>query len=594
MAGLACAVSLGEPMTELAALRRNMIGAASHRGDFVDRVGPWGFLGAYRWPDEAGVLGVRQDLACATHGQLFGVPVAQTADSIVDAYRAGGCGGLDGLDGEISFVLLDWSRKTLFLYRDTFGSRPLFVWRGGDTVLVASEASQILASGMVPMRPSRERVRGTLGLGHASRELTVFEGIRRVLPSHIRTCSPTGGEAQRRTWHPVGKVDWSVPYEEATRQFPRVLRECVERRHWGRPVLTLSGGLDSTSIAAVIASDPGLRERFTVAGKVAAATLMFPGFDCDETAAAGSVARRLGLHHLTIDATLSGPIRAAPQLQRLYDQPVPGSSGYQVLVDLPEYRSRGFSTCCLGIGGDDFWTGERCAPFDSIVRGRIRKVHGGPGLAPGLWWGGIRSAILGDAGLRGLAGRIRLRVAGSSGSGSAAEAALTRFDTLSWARAFERTDGVYVDSALEFIEVICSHWQITPLYPFLDRAMADFAYRLPPAYVRRRGLFKGMVRDAMRSYLPDEIVANKIKVDFSTVIDEEIRLRAEALLGDKRRWMIWDWLEKCHICDESEVARLRDQCRLTSWRDWAVISVECWVRSGVVLGRMADGEIPSG
>jgi asparagine synthase (glutamine-hydrolysing) len=573
MAGVACAVSLGESTIDLAAVRKRMIGAASHRGDFVDHVGPWGFLGAYRWPDEAGVLCVEQQLACAAHGHLFGVPVTQTSTSIVRAYQAGGWAALSELDGEISFVLLDLSCRTLYLCRDTFGSRPLFAWRDRDTVLVASEVSQILASGLVPRRPSREKVRETLGLGRAPRELTVFEGIRRILPAQVRTCSPAGGDAARRTWHPVSKVDWSIPYEEAARQFPQVLRRSVERRHWVRPVLTLSGGLDSTSIAAIVSSDPALRERFSMAGKVTAATLSFPGFDCDETASARSVARRLGLDHLTIDATLSGPIRAAPQLQSLYDQPVPGSSGYQVLVDLPEYRSRGFSTCCLGIGGDDFWMGERCWPFDSIVRGRISKESGGPGLAPGLWWDGMRSAFLGDDGLRALAGRIRSRLRRRSGSASATRDASERFDTLSWARAFELTDRIYSHSVLEFIETVCSHWQVTPRYPFLDRTMADFAYRLPPAFVRRGGVFKGLVRDAMRSLLPDEVLANKVKLTFASVIDEEIRLRTEELLGEKGSWAIWDWLRKNRICDQTEIIRLRERCWLTSWRDWALISV---------------------
>jgi len=584
MGGLACGVSLGEAMAEVDALRRRMMAAASHRGQAVDHVGPWGFLAACRWPGEAGVLSVQQDVACAAHGHLFGVAVAQTSDSIINAYRVGGCAGLEALDGEISFVLWDMSCKTLFLYRDTFGSRPLFAWRDRDTVLVASEPSQILASGMMPMRPSRERVRETLGLGRAPRELTVFEGIRRVLPSHVRICSPAGGEGVRRTWHPVGRVDWSIPYEEAVSQFPRVLRQCVERRDWDRPVLTLSGGLDSTSIAAVVASDAGLRARFNVAGEVTASTLSFPGFDCDETVPAASVARRLGLSHLIIDSTLTGPIRAASQLRSLYDQPVPGSSGYQVLVDLPEYQARGFSTCSLGIGGDDFWMGERCWPFDSIVRGRIRKERGGPGLAAGLWWRGISSAILGDDGLRSLVGRIRSRVRGRSASESAARDASSRFNTVSWARAFELTDRIYSGSILEFIEAVCSHWQITPRYPFLDRAMADFAYRLPPAFIRRGGLFKGMVRDAMRSYLPDEVVASNVKVNFSAVIDEEIRNRAEALLGEKGTWAIWDWLKRIEICDQSEIGRLRNQCRLTSWRDWAVVSVECWIRGNVTEG----------
>jgi asparagine synthase (glutamine-hydrolysing) len=591
MGGLACAVSFDSAIPVNPAVRVGMVDAASHRGTFADQAGPWGFVGAYRWPGEAGVLCVRHGVICAAHGSLFGVPEARTCDAIVDVYLASGLSGLRDLDGEIAFVVFDSSSKTLFLCRDTFGARPLFFWRDRSSALVASQPTQLLASGLVPARPCRARFREILGLAQADRETTVFEGIRRVLPSRIHVLASDGREESSRTWHPPMVVDWSIPYEDAVREFPRVLAECVGRRPWVRPVLTLSGGLDSTALAAMVTSGAGLRERFRVNGSIAAATLSFPGFACDEKGAAGSVARRLGLSHLVFDATATGPIRGASLLQGLYDQPVPGSSGYQLLVDVPFLGALGYSSYCLGIGGDDFWMGERSWSFDAIARCRLSRHSGGPGLMPHEWWRAIQVAAARGSGVRRWLDRIHPRGVARSRSPRATKAPSRRFDTVSWARAFERTEAVYSGSLLEFVEAVCSHWRLTPQYPFLDRAMADFAYRLPPGHIRRGGVFKGMVRDAVRSLLPDSVVNNLKKVDFSSVVDQEIRLLTETVFGDKASFGDWGWLTREGICDKPEVEALFGHCRLTSWRDWPILSVESWIRH---RGRALDERVCRG
>jgi asparagine synthase (glutamine-hydrolysing) len=65
---------------------------------------------------------------------------------IITAYRQWGVDCLHRFNGMFAFVLLDRVAKRVFIARDRFGVKPLYLWRGRDgMVAVASEIKQFSA-----------------------------------------------------------------------------------------------------------------------------------------------------------------------------------------------------------------------------------------------------------------------------------------------------------------------------------------------------------------------------------------------------------------------------------------------------------------
>jgi len=64
---------------------------------------------------------------------------------LLNAYRAWGVDCLRRFRGMFAFALWDAGREQLFMARDRFGKKPLFLWQEGERVLFASEIKSILA-----------------------------------------------------------------------------------------------------------------------------------------------------------------------------------------------------------------------------------------------------------------------------------------------------------------------------------------------------------------------------------------------------------------------------------------------------------------
>lgn len=69
------------------------------------------------------------------------------SEVLLAAYRQWGRGCLSRLNGMWAFVIYDRRERRLFGSRDRFGVKPLFYYRGEQTILFASEIKAIRASG---------------------------------------------------------------------------------------------------------------------------------------------------------------------------------------------------------------------------------------------------------------------------------------------------------------------------------------------------------------------------------------------------------------------------------------------------------------
>lgn len=220
------------------------------------------------------------------------------AELLVHLYEELGDDLVRAVRGELAFVLWDARRRRLLAGRDRFGVKPL-VWSAlGEGIALASEAKALFALG-VPARWDAEVFFHAAHVQYAWPDRTLFAGVHQLEPGCVLVWEDGAAPRVRRYW------DLFAPAAPEHRRDPDdAARLChaldtavrLRLRADARVCVQLSGGLDSTSVAALAARSGGALPCFTVA--------FADGGAYDERAVAARTATELGLplHVVEVDA----------------------------------------------------------------------------------------------------------------------------------------------------------------------------------------------------------------------------------------------------------------------------------------------------
>lgn len=174
---------------------------------------------------------------------------------ILAAYDAWGEECPRRLCGDFAFILWDGRRRTLVAARDGMGERVLFYHAGARQLSLATSVESLLRVEEVRPRLNEQKLADFLVL-FQDPETTFFDGIRRLPAGHL-LIADTNGTRVRRYWDlsfPQLQLRSDAEYVEA---FQAVFTEAVRcrLRSVGEVGVMLSGGLDSSSVAAVSARE---------------------------------------------------------------------------------------------------------------------------------------------------------------------------------------------------------------------------------------------------------------------------------------------------------------------------------------------------
>ena len=185
-----------------------------------------------------------------------GAPPATASDAelILRGYEAWGSGLTDRLLGDFAFAVWDPRAGTLFCARDHIGVKPLYYAVVGSTVLVSNSSRCLRGHPQVSDRPDEKAIGDYLIFGfnrHADR--SAFADIRRLPPAAALTVdgsAPTHVSVRRYWRLPVADVVRYRRESEYIERFNSLFSEAVADRVRGSAAVLMSGGLDSTSVAA--------------------------------------------------------------------------------------------------------------------------------------------------------------------------------------------------------------------------------------------------------------------------------------------------------------------------------------------------------
>lgn len=168
------------------------------------------------------------------------------------------------IDGMAAFALWDAHEKRLFLVRDRFGVKPLYLWRSRTGLAFASEIKAFLKHPAFAVRVNEPALREYFTFQNVFRPHTLFDGVEHLPPASILAIDGDG-ERLETYWDYNFSRPELVGEAESVAALERLMGEAVERQLVSDvPVgAYLSGGMDSGSIVALAARHLPRMQTFT-------------------------------------------------------------------------------------------------------------------------------------------------------------------------------------------------------------------------------------------------------------------------------------------------------------------------------------------
>jgi asparagine synthase (glutamine-hydrolysing) len=424
------------------------------------------------------------------------------------------------LRGMFAVALWDAPRQRLVLARDRYGIKPLYYRPEGGGLEFASELRS-LPRGEIDL----DALEAFLAFNSIPAPLTIFRESRKLPPGHVLVWED--GRTRLERYARPAPVPASELREDDEAELVEELRGRLRdsvRAHLLADVpvgVLLSGGIDSSVLAALAAQEPGEPVRTFSIG--------FEERSFDELSDARLVAERYGTRHrelvLRPDAAL-----LLPALADAFDEPFADSSALPTYL-VSQLAAEDVKVALSGEGGDELFGGyytyvadllaqrvgglaglarplvERLpsssarASFDYKAKRFVRGAHLSP-LERHHAWKEIFSP------------EARAELTGRRHGFDPVDLYRERFAETEGAELLARLQdvdlGIYlVDDLLVKTDRASMAHSLEARVPFLDPAVTSFAFSLPARHRVSGFRKKVLLRKAVAPLVPDQIVRGK-------------------------------------------------------------------------------------
>lgn len=531
--------------------------------------------------------------------ELGADPSSKAEELLSLGYRRWGYELLRYLRGRFAIVIWDSEAADGLLATDQLGSRPLFWHTAAGRLTFASEVAPLLR--LLPSRPAPDRtsVIRNLVIGFPEHGYTLYEGVRRLEGGHALVLDRDGSR-RVRYWAPRYRGTLQISRDEAVRELKSKLQAAIELRTRGENSVgvLLSGGLDSSSVAALTADLKGAR-------RVRGYSAIFPSHPAvDESARLTAVSNALGIRTTQYPVEGGSLIPESLEFLRRWELPAFGPNLLFTLELLRIGARDGIGLFLDGQGGDELFGCSRYLLADRLRHGRLlsavdlaRRLPGG---GEGTWKWSLRR-ILYQFGVKGSVPRAVHRARRSQNP--------LRF-TPQWltpesARVYVETDEPWLWKSnggprwWAYLAETLTRWRersgsrdlfrreamlagVTGAHPFHDDLdLIEFVLQLPPELAFDPDVDRPLLREAMRGLLPDEIRVRQGKNFYTTFYVDYLSRVDRAQIVELLRSP--DFRLREYVQPEA-VERLLLEPLLSAkgkaWvmPVWRLFTTECWLR----------------
>ena len=414
------------------------------------------------------------------------------SEVILKAYHAWGQDCVTRFIGMFAFAIWNQRSQQLFLARDRFGIKPLYLTQDDQRLRFASSLPALLAAGGVDTRLD------TVALHHhftlhtvVPAPRTVLMGVRKLPPATTMLLDTHGQATQQRYWwldatrpdQPMREADWLA----ATRA---ALVRAVQRRRLAADVpvgVLLSGGLDSSLLVGLLAEQvPDLRT-FSIGFE----DLGAGAEKADEFEYSDLIAERFKTHHQQFRIPNSEVLARLPEAVAAMTEPMVSHDVIAFYL-LSERVAKDVKVVLSGQGADEvfggyFWYPEMDAeagsPLERFSRHYFDRDHFEylQMIAPAWQVRDVTSELV------------------------ARELGKPQADTfLDQVWRFDVTT-LIVDDPVKRVDNMPMAWGLEVRVPFLDHELVELAAQMPPELKLREG-GKFPLKAISRGLIPDAVI----------------------------------------------------------------------------------------
>jgi asparagine synthase (glutamine-hydrolysing) len=273
---------------------------------------------------------------------------------IIKAYEAWGIKCVDQFIGMFAFALLDEKQQKLFLVRDRAGVKPLYYYWNRDVLLFGSELKSFHENPLFTKELDYDSLALYLQYSYIPAPHTIFKNTYKLKPGCILEIDLTNKKIEEKIYWSVldqyNKSKLSISYQEAKSELKNILKSAFEYRMVSDvPVgVFLSGGYDSSAIAAILQSDR--------AQKLKTFTIGFEEQKYNEAPFAKKIADHLGTDHTEYYCTHKEAFDIIPKLPNIYDEPF-GDNSIIPTTLVSQLAIKHVKVALSGDGGDEIFAG---------------------------------------------------------------------------------------------------------------------------------------------------------------------------------------------------------------------------------------------
>jgi asparagine synthase (glutamine-hydrolysing) len=466
------------------------------------------------------------------------VAIGSPAAIVHRAFRLRGERAISPLRGAFEGAVTDGERAWVF--RDHFGFRPMFVRSDGRAFIAATEAKQVVAAADIPLEPNVDVLEAILFGEYDDATPAALAGVGRLPKASIAKADRDGARV-RRYWDPHRLIETARDDAQEVRdRFDDLMLRATSRTLTGDDLVSLSGGLDSPTVAAFAA--PEHVRRF--GEPLPALSAVYPDQpSVDESPWIEAVAGALGMPLHTFERR-AAPLAGLQEWVRLFDGPVPTLVVNDAKEHYEHVRAVGKRTMLTGELAEFLVDQRRYLAPHLLRRGRLGalarlyRVQRGHGVSAAAFG---RQLALAYAPKRLEVARLlkRQTVAGGAGVPAwidadrvhRAEAAFARRARDRWAASqLAALEGPGLNmEADEILQELCG---VMTRRPWADVDLFEFFLSLPAEVKYQGERRKDIVRWLMRGRVPDVVLDRPTKTLFNASIMARIEYR------ELDRWLV--------------------------------------------------------
>lgn len=441
------------------------------------------------------------------------------------------------LNGMFAFALYDKRRAVLFLARDRFGKKPLYYAAQKGLFAFASELKALLQHRSIDRTLSRPALQKYFAYGFIPAPHSLYSSVAKLPGGYCMTYDLATEKLKvKRYWlfeiEPHEHLPKN-PEEEWGEELRSLLSSAVKRRLMSDVPLGifLSGGIDSSAILAFT------REQLP-AGQIKTFAIGFQEATFDESAYARRAANLFASDHYEEILSLEKARELAGNVLRRLDEPFADASILPTYL-LCAFARRHVTVALCGDGADELFAGYD--PFKALSAARWYRCLTTPGLRRGVQSLArllpvseknmsldfkIRRGLRGAAYPAPMWNPVWLGPLDPCEIEDLFSEPVSAEDIYGEAiQAWENTSATsLVDKTLEFytrfylqddiltkVDRASMMVSMEVRAPFLDNEVVDFARKIPHRYKYRRGQTKYLLKTALGSKLPNDILFRKKK-----------------------------------------------------------------------------------